>query len=323
YRELNDRANELSLRLRRLGVVAEVLVGLCTERSSVMVVGILGILKTGGAYLPLDPAYPKDRVAFMLTDGGVRVLLTQQSLLEKLPPIQAQVICLDQPAPAVEDVVDLPTSVDPDNLAYVIYTSGSTGRPKGVAIQHHSAVTLMYWAKSVFSAQELAGVLASTSICFDLSVFEILVPLSWGGKVILAENALQLPALRAAADVRLVNTVPSAMSELLKMKGVPASVRTVNLAGEPLRSALAQQILSQTGAEKLYNLYGPSEDTTYSTFARISQDSDYRSTIGRPIANTEAYILDRHLNPVPIGVSGELYLTGEGLARGYLNRPEI
>ncbi|HKN83072.1 MAG TPA: amino acid adenylation domain-containing protein, partial [Pyrinomonadaceae bacterium] len=323
YRELNDRANELSLRLRRLGVGAEVLVGLCTERSSEMVVGMLGILKTGGAYLPLDPAYPKDRVAFMLTDGGVRVLLTQQSLLEKLPPIQAQVICLDQPAPAVEDVVDLPTSVDPDNLAYVIYTSGSTGRPKGVAIQHHSAVTLMYWAKSVFSAQELAGVLASTSICFDLSVFEILVPLSWGGKVILAENALQLPALRAAAEVRLVNTVPSAMSELLKMNAVPASVRTVNLAGEPLRSALAQQILSETGAEKLYNLYGPSEDTTYSTFARISQDSDYRSTIGRPIANTEAYILDRHLNSVPIGVSGELYLTGEGLARGYLNRPEI
>ena len=324
YRELNERANQLANRLRRLGVGPEVLVGLCVDRSSVMVVGMLGILKAGGAYLPLDPAYPKERVAFMLEDGEVPVLVTQRALLPNLPEIQAQVIFLDDAAILIEESgEDLAAGADASNLAYVIYTSGSTGKPKGVAIQHHSAVTLLYWAKSVFSPEELSGVLASTSICFDLSVFEIFVPLSFGGTIILAENALELPVLHAKAQVSLINTVPSAMGELLKMKGVPSSVRTVNLAGEPLRSALSQQVLTETSAEKLYNLYGPSEDTTYSTFARIGQDSDYRTTIGRPIANTEAYILDQHLNPLPVGVTGELYLSGEGVSRGYLNRPDV
>lgn len=324
YRELNARANQLATKLRRLGVGPEVLVGLCVNRSNAMIVGMLGILKAGGAYLPLDPTYPKDRLAFMLEDGNVPVLITQRALLANLPEIQAETIFMDHTdAPLEEDGEDLATGADAGNLAYVIYTSGSTGKPKGVAIQHHSAVTLMYWAKSVFSPEELSGVLASTSICFDLSVFEIFVPLSWGGKIILAENALELPAIHETAPVSLINTVPSAMGELLKMKGVPSSVRTVNLAGEPLRSVLSQQVLTETSAEKLYNLYGPSEDTTYSTFARIGEDSDYRTTIGRPIANTEAYILDQHLNPLPVGVTGELYLSGEGVARGYLNRPDV
>lgn len=325
YRELNARANRLAIKLRRLGVGPEVLVGLCVDRSSAMVVGMLGILKAGGAYLPLDPAYPKDRLAFMLEDGDVPVLVTQRALLGNLPEIKAQTVFMDHAAADLieEGGEDLTAGADADNLAYVIYTSGSTGKPKGVAIQHHSAVTLMYWAKSVFSPEELSGLLASTSICFDLSVFEIFVPLSWGGKIILAENALELPAIHETAQVSLINTVPSAMGELLKMKGVPASVRTVNLAGEPLRSVLSRQVLTETSAEKLYNLYGPSEDTTYSTFARIGQDSDYRTTIGRPIANTEAYILDQHLNPLPVGVTGELYLSGEGVARGYLNRPDV
>ncbi|HEU4506949.1 MAG TPA: amino acid adenylation domain-containing protein [Pyrinomonadaceae bacterium] len=325
YRELNERANQLAARLRRLGVRPDVLVGLCVDRSSAMVVGMLGILKAGGAYLPLDPAYPKERLAFMLEDGAVPVLVTQQALLRNLPETQAQVVILDQ---AVTDLIeesgeDLSVEADASNLAYVIYTSGSTGKPKGVAIQHNSVVTFIYWSKSVFSPEELSGVLASTSICFDISVFEIFVPLSCGGKIVLAENALELPGSHASAEIKLINTVPSAMGELLKMKAVPPSVRTVNLAGEALRSTLSQQVLSETSADKLYNLYGPSEDTTYSTFARIDQNPDYRTTIGRPIANTEAYIVDQNLNPLPIGVTGELYLSGEGLARGYLNRPDV
>lgn len=325
YQELNERANQLAVRLRRLGVGPETLVALCVERSSAMVVGMLGILKAGGAYLPLDPAYPKERVEFMLEDGAVPVLVTQQALLRNLPELQAQVILLDQPVTKLEvkSSEAIGIKAEAGNLAYVIYTSGSTGKPKGVAIEHHNAVTFVYWARSVFSPEELSGVLAATSICFDLSIFEIFVPLSWGGRIILAENALELPALTNTAEVSLINTVPSAMNELLKMKGVPQSVRTVNLAGEPLRSTLSQQVLTETGAEKLYNLYGPSEDTTYSTFVRIEPDSDYRTTIGRPIANTEAYIVDQHLNPLPVGVVGELYLSGEGLARGYLNRPDI
>src|SRR5262249_25041607 len=153
------------------------------------------------------------------------------------------------------------------NLAYVIYTSGSTGKPKGVGIEHRSAVTLLRWAKESYGSEALAGVLASTSLCFDLSIFELFVPLSWGGKGIVAENALMLPELAAAGQVTLINTVPSAMAELVRAKGVPRSVRTVNLAGEPLANKLAQAVYEE-GVEEVINLYGPSEDTTYSTMAR-------------------------------------------------------
>ena len=207
------------------------------------------------------------------------------------------------------------------NLAYVIYTSGSTGTPKGVAIEHRNTVAFLDWARTVFGPQQLAGVLASTSICFDLSVFELFVPLSWGGKIILAQNVLQLPALPASKDVTLINTVPSAMAELLRVGGVPASVRTVNLAGEPLQTPLVKQIYEQGKIEQVFDLYGPSEDTTYSTFALRSRSGP--ATIGRPIANTQIYILDAHLQPVPLGVPGEVYIGGAGLARGYLKRPDL
>jgi acyl-coenzyme A synthetase/AMP-(fatty) acid ligase/acyl carrier protein len=209
----------------------------------------------------------------------------------------------------------------PDNLAYLIYTSGSTGRPKGVMIEHRSAVALVSWAHTVFSAEDLAGVLASTSICFDLSVFELFVPLSRGGTVILAQDALELPQLAAASSVSLVNTVPSAMRELLRLGGLPSSVRTVNLAGEPLPTSLVQQIYAQTGVSQVFDLYGPSETTTYSSFALRTAEAP--ATIGRPIANTQLYVLDQHRQPVPIGVPGELFIGGEGVARGYLGRPEL
>ena len=163
--------------------------------------------------------------------------------------------------------------------------------------------------------------LASTSICFDLSVFELFVPLSWGGTVILADNALQLPELPARREVTLINTVPSAITELLRVGGVAESVRTVNLAGEPLSPRLVQQLYQLPGIQKVHDLYGPSEDTTYSTFALRSPNGP--ATIGRPIANTQVYVLDRHLQPAPVGVPGELCLSGDGLARGYLNRPEL
>lgn len=202
----------------------------------------------------------------------------------------------------------------------MIYTSGSTGRPKGVAIEHRSAVALLSWAADTFAPEQWAGTLASTSICFDLSVFELFVPLSVGGAVILVKNALELPNLACADQVTLVNTVPSAAVELLRIDGIPASVRSVNLAGEPLSTELVRQ-LYERGIDRVYDLYGPTEDTTYSTFALRS--SHGRATIGRPIANTQVYILDPHLNPVSIGIPGELHLGGAGLARGYLNRPEL
>ncbi|MCC5666990.1 amino acid adenylation domain-containing protein [Nostoc sp. CHAB 5784] len=324
YREMNQRANCLAHHLKTLGVGPEVLVGICVERSLEMVVGLLGILKAGGAYVPLDPTYPTERLHHILEDSGVQVLLTLSQLVKSLPKHQARVVCLDTnwEQIALHSDSNPIHGVTRDNLAYVIYTSGSTGRPKGVAIEHHSTVALLTWAKEVFATEDLAGVLASTSICFDLSVFELFVPLSWGGLVILAQNALDLPTLPAAAQVTLINTVPTAMAELVRSQGIPASVRIVNLAGEPLQNQLVQQIYQLPNVQQVFNLYGPSEDTTYSTFALIKK-GDTLVTIGRPIANTQVYLLDKKLQPVPIGVPGELYIGGDGLARGYLNRPDL
>jgi amino acid adenylation domain-containing protein len=322
YRDLNKRANQLARRLRKLGVGPESLVGICSTRSTDLVVGLLGILKAGGAYVPLDSSYPAERLSFIVEDTALQVIVSQEELLTKLPPHRAQVVCLDSDGEAIstEFDTDLGGGASSD-LAYLIYTSGSTGRPKGVAIEHRSAVALLEWAQTVFTTEELSGVLASTSICFDLSIFEIFVPLSCGGKIILADNALHLPTLPAADKVTLVNTVPSAMTELLRMNGLPKSVRTVNLAGEPLKPALVDEIYGQSNVTRVFDLYGPSEDTTYSTFALRRPGT--AETIGRPVSNTEAYILDKNLQPLPVGVPGELYLGGAGLARGYLNRPEL
>ncbi|MFP4120964.1 amino acid adenylation domain-containing protein [Coleofasciculus sp.] len=325
YRELNARANQLAHYLQRLGVKPEVLVGICVERSLEMIVGVLGILKAGGAYVPLDPAYPQERLTHILSDSQVSVLLTQQRLVSKLDKHHACVVLLDADwhVLAQQSQGNPVSAVQPENLAYVIYTSGSTGTPKGVAIAHYSTVVLLNWARTVLAQEDLAGVLASTSICFDLSVFELFVPLSWGGKIILVENVLHLPTLPANQEVTLVNTVPSAIAELLNIDDLPASVRIVNLAGEPLQNGLVERIYQRDTVEKVFNLYGPSEDTTYSTFAWVKKGTNKLPPIGRPIANTQIYILDRYLQPTPIGVPGELHIGGAGLAKGYLNRPDL
>ncbi|WP_256875204.1 non-ribosomal peptide synthetase [Nostoc sp. C052] len=323
YHQLNCRANQLAHYLKSLGVGADVLVGICVERSIEMVVGLLGILKAGGAYVPLDPEYPSERLRFMLEDAQIKVLLTQQHLIERLPQHQAQLVYLDtqELTPGSEDWVA--TEVQPSNLAYVLYTSGSTGRPKAVAIEHHSPVALVSWAKGVFTQQQLAGVLASTSICFDLSVFELFVTLSVGGKVILAQNALHLSTMSAANQVTLINTVPSAIAQLIRDGNLPPQLCTVNLAGEALQNQLVQQIYQHSQVESVFNLYGPSEDTTYSTFSLVEKGASSTVTIGQPIANTQVYILDEYLQPLPVGVPGELHIGGAGLARGYLNRPDL
>ncbi|MEB3357178.1 MAG: amino acid adenylation domain-containing protein [Synechococcales bacterium] len=324
YQELNTRSNQLAHYLQSLGIGPETFVGVYMERTPDMVVALLAILKAGGAYVPLDPNYPRDRLTFVIKDAQLSLLLTNSELSlvisETLPVLNPQ---------NVRDAVlckypktDPDSEVTGTHLAYVIYTSGSTGRPKGVAIEHHSTVALSTWAKDVFSPEQLRGVLAGTSICFDLSIFELFVPLSWGGTVILAENVLQLPELKAVNQVKLLNTVPSAAIALLRTGGIPTSVTTINLAGEPLPPALVQQLYQLPHIQHVFNLYGPSEDTTYSTYARMDeQETD--APIGRPIANTQVYVLDDHLQPVPIGIPGELYLGGDGLARGYLNRPEL
>ena len=329
YAALNQRADQLAQYLRTLGVGPEVRVGVLMERSLEMLTGLLAIQKAGGAYVPLDPQYPQERVAFMLQDADMSVLLTQARLAEKLPADTPHVVCVDadwahitaQTESEIGAQTTLATTLD--NLAYIIYTSGSTGRPKGVAITHRSAATFLHWTHETFSQAELAGVLASTSICFDLSVFELFAPLTCGGTAIIGENALALPALAATHTITLVNTVPSAMTELMRIKGVPASVRTVNLAGEPLKRTLVDQLYQQPTIERVLNLYGPSEDTTYSTYAVLPRTSERAPSIGRPVANSQVYLLDQTWQLVPQGVPGEVYIGGAGLARGYLTRPEL
>jgi amino acid adenylation domain-containing protein len=327
YGKLNERANQVAHHLIRLGVRPETLVGICIDRSLEMVVGLLGILKAGGAYLPLDPTYPRERLRFILQDAQTSIVVTQEALASRTqnPVLNAQQlqVCLDRDWPwiAQEGETNPEAQVASDNLAYVIYTSGSTGRPKGVAIEHRNIVNLVYWAKGIYRKEELAGVLASTSICFDLSLFELLVPLCWGGKAVLVQNIVRLHEPGAGGEITLINTVPSALSALLSAGSLPASVHTVNLAGEPLRSELVKKIYDLLAVEKIYDLYGPSETTTYSTFA--SRAPDGPETIGRPIANSAIYILDARLQPVPVGVTGEIFIGGAGVARGYLNRPAL
>jgi amino acid adenylation domain-containing protein len=325
YRELNQRANQLAHHLRGLGVGTESLVGLCVNRSADMVVAMLGVLKAGGAYVPLDPEYPAERLAFMLADAGAPVLVTESALLPRLPHLDAQVVCLDRDARqlAAQPPDDLPTEVGPDNLAYVIYTSGSTGRPKGVMVEHRGIVSLVGWARTTYTPEELRRVLVSTSMCFDLSVFEIFVPLTGGTSLYVAEDLLD--AVWPAAEPSLINTVPSVLAAVLGDRALPDSVMTVNLAGEPLGRDLVRATLASSRATRVLNLYGPSEATVYCTAAVIEATADdgERVPIGRPVANTEIYLLDGRRQPVPRGATGEVYIGGAGLARGYLNRPDL
>jgi amino acid adenylation domain-containing protein len=334
YGELNDAANRIAHQLRALGAGREARIGICMTRTWKLVAAVLGVLKAGGAYVPLDPAYPAERLAFIQQDARLHTLLTETALAPRLADSQRSgsepaaggtphVVCLDAawPMSVTPDAGNPPPLARADTLAYVIYTSGSTGRPKGVAIEHRNAVAFVHWAGTVYDRRTLDGVLAATSVCFDLSVFELFVPLSHGGKIILAANALALPAISAAGEVRLVNTVPSAIAELLRLGGIPSSVETVNLAGELLPPETVRQLYALPHVRRVYDLYGPTETTTYSTFAL--REPDGRATIGRPIGNTQVYVLDEHRQPVPIGVPGELYIGGAGVARGYLDRPEL
>ncbi len=330
YGELDARAERLARRLRALGLGPEVLAGVLLERTAELIVALLAVHKAGGAYVPLDPSYPRQRVLQMLEIGRVGLLVTSSRLAESLgDELPAWTVLLDA-GWGDEGEVESGAEALPGNLAYVIFTSGSSGVPKGVAIEHRSAVSMVRWSHGMFSAEEYGGMLASTSVCFDMSVFEIFATLSAGGKLILAENALALPDLAALAaaddaddEVVLVDTVPSAMAELLRLGGLPPSIRTVNLGGEALKGSLVREIYQQLpNVERVVNLYGPSEDTTFSTFSVVPRDGAH-PLIGRPLRGESTYVLDAEMRPVPLGIPGALSLGGEGLSRGYLNRPDL
>ncbi|MCC8415596.1 AMP-binding protein, partial [Photorhabdus laumondii] len=310
YANLNACANRLAHQLIALGVTPDQRVAVCVSRSPAMVAGVLAVLKAGGAYVPLDPAYPSARLAHILTDAAPAVVLADK----------AGKVALGEEALTGLTVLDpniLPNQVDSNpqisgltsrHLAYVIYTSGSTGVPKGVMIEHRNTVNFLYWAQQAFETEEIREVLFSTSMNFDLSIFECFVPLSQGATIHLVEDALSL--MQHALPVTLINSVPSAMKPLLQAQALMASVHTVNLAGEPLKGALIEQIFEKTQIQRLCNLYGPSETTTYSAWLPIQRGDRIIESIGRPIANTRLYLLDENGQPVPLGVVGEIYIGG-------------
>jgi surfactin family lipopeptide synthetase A len=323
YRELNDRANQLAHYLQTLGVKPEVMVGICVERSVEMIVGLLGILKAGGAYVPLDPAYPQDRISYMLEDSQVSVLLTQQRLMADLPA-HPQVICLDTDWAAIanQPATTVNSGGQANNLAYVIYTSGSTGKPKGVLVQHQGLVNLALAQIQVFDVHADSRVLQFASFSFDASISEVVMTLCVGASLHLAQRDDLMPGvgllnLLQTQGITHVTLSPSALAAMPKAE-LP-DLRTIIVAGEACPPDLANQWSS---GRRFINGYGPTEATVCATTA-ICTDSNSPLPIGRPIANTQAYILDRHLQPVPIGIPGELHIGGAGLARGYLNRADL
>ncbi|MDU4253072.1 non-ribosomal peptide synthetase [Pseudomonas sp.] len=327
YAELNGRANRLAHWLREQGVGPDSRVGVALERSVELPVALLAVLKAGGAYVPLDPEFPAERLAHMLEDGDVRLLLTQQHLLGELPQTGARAFCLDRDWAQLDGYADsdLHNLATPDDLAYVIYTSGSTGNPKGVAVRHGGVVNFMLSMAREPGLEAQDRVLALTSLSFDISALELYLPLLVGGRVVLvdrdvARDPSRLLGVALAQGVTVIQATPSTWTLLSGHEDFPRLTGCrFFCGGEALSAELADKLTAQTDA--LWNLYGPTETTIWSAAWKI--DKGARALLGKPIANTQLYILDGELQPAPIGVAGELYIAGDGLARGYHGRPEL
>ena len=332
YAELNSRANQLAHYLRKRGVGRGSLVGICMERSAAMLVGILGIVKAGGAYMPLDLAYPKERLAFMLEDAQARVLLTEERLLDRLPEHEAEVVCLDSRWNEIarEGNANPNSGATAEDLAYVIYTSGSTGKPKGVAVPHRAVNRLVFNTNyvSLNSSDRVAQ--ASTS-SFDAITFELWGALLHGAVLVGIPREVVLSPQEFAAQIRkheistiflttaLFNQLAAEVPEIFK------SVRQVLFGGEAVDPKWVREVLANGPPQRLLHVYGPTENTTFSTWYLVNEVPEGATTvpIGRAVSNTQTYVLDKHLQLTPIGIPGELYVSGDGLARGYLNRPQL
>jgi surfactin family lipopeptide synthetase A len=326
YSELAARADLLAGHLRSLGVGPRVLVGICCDRSVEMVVGLLGVLGAGGAYVPVDPGYPLERQAFILEDAEVAVLLTHEHLLGNLPATGATIVCLDRDWPEVATGLadPLPGPSDPERLAYVIYTSGSTGKPKGVQVPHRALVNFLTAMrdKPGFGADDV--LLGVTTLSFDIAGLELYLPLLCGGRLVVASaeavaDPRALASLIEQHEVTVMQATPTTWRMLVDSGWTGRPGLRALCGGEALPPALAEALLARD--VELWNLYGPTETTIWSTVTRI--EAGDAVSIGRPIANTSVYVLDPQHQPVPVGVFGELYIGGDGLAQGYLRRPEL
>ncbi len=324
YAELNSRANQLAHYLRSLGVETEVIVGLCVERSLDMIVALFGILKAGGAYLPLDPEYPQERLQFMLEDSQVPLLLTQSSLIDKLPNHQAKTVFLAETWEEIKPMNrdNLTGKVTASNLANVIYTSGSTGKPKGVMVEHQGLCNLALAQIDTFAVSSQSRVLQFASFSFDACISEVLMALGAGATLYLAskDNLMPgLPLIKQLRDNKITHiTLPPSALVVLPWDNL-SSLQTIIVAGEACSPELVKK---WSQGRNFFNGYGPTEGSVCATIAKCTP-VDEKITIGRPIPHVQVYILDSHLQPVPIGVPGELHIGGAGVARGYLNRPEL
>jgi amino acid adenylation domain-containing protein len=319
YAMLASRIDALAHALRARGMGSGRAVGVCLPRSVDLVVALLGIWKARGVYVPLDPTVPTPRLVRYVRDAACEVVL---SSADHMASAESDFGVPALGVAAHDSAVDSLATLDmgsPDDPAYVVFTSGSTGEPKGVEIEQRAVAALFDWAISHYEPDDLAGMLASTSISFDISLFELVTPLLAGGTVVVADSILSLPRLSYA--LTLINTVPSAARALLEADAFPSTTRTLNLAGEHLPQRLVDALYARTTIRRIYDLYGPTEDTVFSTAAlRVPGGID---TIGTPIAGSRTYVVDAHLEPVPVGVPGELLLGGVKLARGYVRRPDL
>ncbi|WP_139113497.1 amino acid adenylation domain-containing protein, partial [Pseudomonas sp. 31 E 6] len=333
YRQLNERANRLAHYLIAQGVGPDVLVGVAAERSIEMVVALVAILKAGGAYVPLDPDYPQDRLSYMFEDSGIQLLLTQEALLQRLPiPVSIRSVALDQPGDwlAAYSTVNPGITLTGENLAYVIYTSGSTGKPKGAGNRHVALTNRLCWMQGAYGLDASDTVVQKTPFSFDVSVWEFFWPLMTGARLVVAapgdhRDPAKLVELINREQVSTLHFVPSMLQAFLQDDAVSSctGLKRIVCSGEALAVDIQQQVFAKLPNAGLYNLYGPTEaaiDVTHWTCMDEGRDS---VPIGQPIANLATYILDSSLEPLPAGVTGELYLAGVGLARGYHQRPSL
>jgi amino acid adenylation domain-containing protein len=324
YRDLNSKANQLARALRKQGCGPETIVGLCVERSPEMMIGLLGILKAGAAYLPLDPAYPKDRLGYMLQDSQATMLITKERLIDDLPVCWMKTLCLDSDWARIaeHDDDDLEPIAEPDNLAYIIYTSGSTGQPKGVLVPHIGVCNAAEATARAFSIQPESRILQFASLSFDASTFEIIMALRAGATLCLEDQESILPGpplIQALRDRKInVMTIPPSALAVLPDAMLP-DLNTLIVAGE----ACSMDIASRwANGRRFFNAYGPTEASIWATIAECA-DVQATPPIGSSIINVQVYVLDERLEPAPVGVPGEIYIGGVGVTRGYFNRPDL